>query len=214
MKLYSFAFSSTSYRARIALNLKEVDYEIVGINLSEDDHKSDTFSALNPYQSVPILDTGEAKLYQSLAILDWLEDCYLSPSFLPEDDGSKQICREIYYAIATEIHAPNNLAVRRYIASEFGADHDALVKWNQTWIDRTFKPVEQRLATFDWASQTLPFGRPGYFEIVLIPQMYNARRWKVDLTTYPLLSRIDEHCQTLPPFEQAAPINQSDAPGR
>ncbi|MEM1036785.1 MAG: maleylacetoacetate isomerase [Pseudomonadota bacterium] len=212
MKLYSYYRSSTSYRVRIALNLKRLDYEIQPINLKTGEQREADFAALNAYQTLPVLMTGGQQLAQSLAILDWLEQTYPSPSFLPGDAGSAQLCRELYYAIATEIHAPNNLPILKYLRSEFEADQEALEKWNARWIHRTFEPVERRLETHSWAKDDLLFGKPGLLEIVLIPQIYNARRWNVDLSTFPNLLKIDAHCAALEAFKAAHPDAQPDAP--
>ena len=149
---------------------------------------------------------------QSLAIIDWLETAHSSPSFLPQDPHHVQLCRELYYAVATEIHAPNNLSVLTYLKDEFGADQEDLEQWNTAWIERTFEPVHQRLSRHDWATDRLPFGAPGLFEIVLIPQIYNARRWNVDLRRFPRLLEIDAQCAEFDAFKQAHPDIQPDAP--
>lgn len=212
MKLYSYFRSSTSYRVRIALNLKGVSYDYEDVNLREGEQSGEAFAAVNPHKTVPALVTGDRTLVQSLAILDWLEDTYPNPSFLPGHADLIQTCRELYYAVATEIHAINNLAPLKYLGREFGADSDAIKAWYQTWVHRTFEPVESRLAKMQWTNETLPFGTPGLFEIVLIPQIYNAERWDVDMSPFPLLKKIDAHCATLPAFEKAHPANQPDTP--
>lgn len=211
MKLYNYYRSSTSFRIRIALNLKGQAFEYVPVNLKTGEQKEAAFASLNPHQSLPVLDAGEQKLTQSLAILDWLEATYPEPSFLPADPALQQTCRELYYAIATEIHAPNNLSVLKYLRTTFNADPSAIEAWYQTWVHRTFMPVEQRLQTMQWASPDLPFGAPGLFEIVLVPQIYNAQRWSNDLGPFPDLVRIHDHCLTLPAFRAAHPDAQPDA---
>ncbi|MEM1088118.1 MAG: maleylacetoacetate isomerase [Pseudomonadota bacterium] len=212
MKLYSYYRSSTSYRVRIALNLKGLDYAIQPINLKTGEQREAEFAALNAYQTLPVLMIGDQQLAQSLAILDWLEQTYPSPSFLPGNAGSAQLCRELYYAIATEIHAPNNLPVLKYLRSEFDANQEALETWYARWIHRTFAPVEQRLETHSWTTDDLPFGAPGLLEIVLIPQIYNAQRWNTDLSAFPNLLKIDAYCGALDAFKTAHPDAQPDAP--
>jgi maleylacetoacetate isomerase len=209
VKFYGYWRSSTSYRIRIALNLKGAAYDYVPVNLKEGEHKSGAYRAINPHGTVPLLDTGELALTQSMAILDWLDATYPDPAFVPED--GEGLCRDLYYAVATEIHAPNNLAVLKYLRSEFDADPAAIEAWYATWIKKTFAPVEARLAMHDWASNDLPFGKPSLFEIVLIPQVYNARRWNTDLSAFPLIEKIDAHCATLEAFDRARPENQIDA---
>lgn len=211
MKLYNYFRSSTSYRVRIALQLKGVGFDYVGVDLRKGAQKEDSFSTLNPHQTLPTLVSGDAVLSQSLAIMDWLEEHYPEPSFWPSDPVDKQDCRELYYAIATEIHAPNNLPVLNYLRQQFDFDQAGLERWNKTWIHRTFQPVEARLAARDWQGEALPFGAPTLLEIVLIPQISNARRWNVDLSPFPNLVQIDAYCQTLEAFKAAHPDVQPDA---
>ncbi len=211
MKLYEYYRSSTSYRVRIALNLKNLEYESIGINLLEGEHKVDAYRALNPHMSLPALEFDGDILVQSLAILDWLESYKPTPSLLPADGAANQICRELYYAVATEIHAVNNSPVLTYLQKTFGADQAAIETWYGTWIQRTFAPVEARLDRLKWQSCDLPFGKPTRFEIVLIPQLYNARRWNTDLGPFPQLKRIDDYCLSLSAFAKAHPDVQPDA---
>jgi len=213
MILRGYFRSSTSYRLRIALNLKGLDYQRSPVNLLTGENKEDEFKRLNPFGTVPALINGDDVLVQSLAILEWLENTYTNPSFLPTNLKAAQICRELYFAVASDIHAINNLPALKYLKSEFNADQAALEKWNATWIHRTFEPIEARLRDFDWLSPDLPFGYPTLFEIVLIPQVYNARRWNTDLSNYPLLTKIDAICGDMDAFKNAHPSQQSDAPG-
>ena len=212
MKLHEYYRSSTSYRARIALNLKGLAYVQIPVDLKSGLQRADAYKALNPHQTVPALEIEDGVLVQSLAILDWLESKYPSPSFLPQTEVEAQICRELYYAIATEIHAPNNLPVLQYLKSEFGADQSAIEDWYAHWIHRTFEPIEHRLNGMDWSSEDLPFGEPSLFEIVLVPQIYNARRWNTDLSAFPLLRKIDAACNALSAFATAHPDTQPDNP--
>ena len=209
MKFYGYYRSSTSYRIRIALALKGVAYDYLPVNLKDGEHKGGAYLAINPHGTVPVLDMDGVQMTQSLAILDALESRYPTPSFVPET--GEILCRDLYYAVATEIHAPNNLAVLKYLRSEFDADPAAIEAWYATWIQKTFAPVEARLAAHDWASDDLPFGQPTLLEIVLIPQVYNARRWNTDLSAFPLIEKIDAHCATLEAFDRARPDNQIDA---
>lgn len=213
MKLYNYFRSSTSYRVRIALHLKRLSFDYVGVDLRAGAQKEASFSGLNPHQTLPTLVSGGEVLSQSLAILDWLEDAYPEPSLWPSDPVDKQVCRELYYAIATEIHAPNNLPVLNYLRQQFELDQAGLERWNETWIHRTFEPIERRVAARDSQSADLPFGSPTLFEVVLIPQISNARRWNVDLSPFPNLVRIDTYCQTLDTFKAAHPDVQPDAVG-
>lgn len=217
IKLYSYFRSSTSYRVRIALHFKNLNFETAPVNLRELEQNSDAYARLNKYKTVPVIEIEDGQggvdhIYQSLAILSWLNRAFPTPNLLPSSPLRKQVCEELYFAIASEIHAPNNLRVLNYLKSEFGADQNALEKWNQTWIERTFAPVEKRLETIDWQSDELPFGAPTFFEIVLIPQIYNAVRWKTDLSPYPHLQKINEYCNQLSAFQKAHPSAQPDSP--
>jgi maleylacetoacetate isomerase/maleylpyruvate isomerase len=209
LTLWGYWRSSTSYRIRIALGLKSLRHDYRPINLKLGEQKSEDYLAVNPHGTVPLFQAGDIQMTQSLAILDWLDATYPDPAFVPTD--APELCRDLYYAVATEIHAPNNLAVLKYLRTEFGADQAAIEAWYATWIAKTFAPVEARLAAHKWASPDLPFGQPTLFEIVLIPQVYNARRWKTDLLAYPLIAKIDAHCATLEAFDRARPENQIDA---
>lgn len=212
MKLHGYYRSSTSYRVRIALELKKQSYDYVPVNLLKGEQRGADYAALNPHQTVPALEVEGDVLVQSLAIIDWLEESYPTPSFLPEDKKAAHLCKSLYYAIASEVHAPLNPPVLKYLREEFDADGDAINAWYAKWITRTFKAVEKRLAAFEWLSSALPFGAPSLFEIVLIPQIYNARRWNVDLADFPNLRKIEANCNAIEAFQLAHPDNQPDTP--
>ena len=210
MKLYGYWRSSTSYRLRIALNLKGVAYDYVPVNLLEREHQGDAYRSINPHGTVPLLDTGELKISQSLTAIDWLDRTYSEPAFVPAIDADAALCRDLYFAIATELHAPNNMPVLNYLKTEFGADQKALEAWQERWIHKTFKPIEKRLAAHDWTGK-LPFGKPSLFEIVLMPRLYNARRWNTNLEPFPLIRSIEDTCSSLESFQRAYPDTQPDA---
>ncbi|MGB2220142.1 MAG: maleylacetoacetate isomerase [Henriciella sp.] len=216
MKLYSYYRSSTSYRVRIALNIKQLAYNIVPVNLKTGEQHQPPLTDLNPHGTLPVLLTGTTPLVQSLAIIDWIEERYPEPPLIPERDKGasdvRQLCLELYYAIATEIHAPNNLPVLNYLRNELDADDTKIAAWYAKWIGKTFAPIEQKLQSFSWRSPDLPFGQPSLFEIALIPQIYNAQRWQTDLSNYPLLTAIHAYATRLPAFIAAHPDNQPDAP--
>ena len=212
MKLHGYYRSSTSYRVRIALGLKKLAFDYVAVNLLNGEQKGEAFGAINPHQTVPALEVDGEVIVQSLAIIDWLDQTYPKPSFLPAGKMAAHICKSLYYAIATEIHAPLNPPVLKHLKDEFGADSAAINAWYAKWITRTFTPIEKRLAEFDWVSPVLPFGDPSLFEIVLIPQIYNARRWNVDLAEFPKLRKIEVYCNAIEAFQNAHPDNQPDMP--
>ncbi len=215
MRLHGYYRSSTSYRVRIALNFKGLEFETRSVNIAMGEQRSEAFKNLNPHAGVPVLVTDDGTvLTQSLAILDWLEDMHPEPSFWPADFRERQLCRELTYAIATEIHAPCNLPVLNYLGAEFGADQAAKEAWNERWMHKTLSGLETRLSREMTGDAELPFGQPTAFEILLIPQLYNARRWNVDLAPFQALRAIDDHCQTLEAFKCAHPEEQPDAPER
>lgn len=211
MKLHGYYRSSTTYRVRIALNLKGLDYEVSPVNLLKGEQKGDPYRALNAFGSVPALELDGRIYVQSMAILAMLDELYPQRPLLPSDSEDRQVCRELAYAIATEIHAPNNLSVLKYLKTEFEAGPVEINTWYATWIHRTFSPVEQRLASLG-RHDTVPFGEPGLFESVLIPQMYNARRFDVDMSLYPNLTLIEKTCLSMNAFKMAHPDNQPDTP--
>ena len=212
MILHGYFRSSTSYRLRIALNLKGNEFGRSPVNLLTGENRGEEYLSINEFGTVPALATSGVIRTQSLALLDWLEETYPEPSFLPSNEPDRQLCRELYYAVATEIHAVNNLPILKYLRKEFGADTETIEAWYETWIHRTFLPVEEKLNAHDWTDQGLPFGMPTLFEIVLIPQIYNARRWNTDLSKFPLLTKIDAVCASIDAFKDAHPDIQSDAP--
>ncbi|MEO0463638.1 MAG: maleylacetoacetate isomerase [Pseudomonadota bacterium] len=210
MRLHGYYRSSTSYRLRIALELKGLAYENVPVNLLEAEQKGDAFTSRNPFGSVPMLEADGRDRAQSMALLEWLEDAHPQPPLLPADPEARYTVRELTYAIATEIHAPLNLPVLKYLKSEFDQTQDQIGVWYRHWLARTLEPVEARLAqlgTGDFLLDT-----PGLFETVLLPQIYNARRFDYDLGAAPHTTRIEAACLALPAFQRAHPDNQNNAP--
>ena len=210
MRLYAYYRSSTSYRVRIALNLKGLDYEIVPVDLRTSAQRSTAYRAINPFAGVPVLETEGRRYAQSMAILEWLEERYPDPPLLPADRESRFAARELAYAIATELHAPLNLPVLQYLKSELGHDQAEIDNWYRHWLGRTLMPVEKRLEQL--GAQDFLFAMPGLFETVLIPQLYNARRFAFDLLPMPHMRRIEAACLVLPAFARAHPGNQPDSP--
>ena len=213
MKLYGYFRSSTSYRLRIALNLKGLAFENVPVNLVTAENKDEAFTSRNPFGSLPMLEADGRDRAQSMALLEWLDEAYPTPRFLPADIEARYTVRELAYGIATEIHAVNNLPVLKYLKDTLGHSQDEIDTWYRTWLKRTLDPVEARLAqrvTGDF----LHGDAPGLFEIVLIPQLANARRFAYDLSASPHMTRIEAACLALPAFIAAHPDNQKDSPER
>lgn len=210
MKLFGYYRSSTSYRLRIALNLKRLDYEYVPVNLLTSEQKGEAYTSRNPFGSVPLLEADGRERAQSMAQLEWLDEAYPEHPLLPASIEQRFTARELAYAIATETHAPNNLVVLKYLKEHFGASQDQIDDWYRHWLARTFTPIEARLAQL--SSGDFLFERPGLFEVVLLPQIYNARRFALDLGAMPHIERIEAACLALEPFRRAHPDNQPDNP--
>ena len=211
MRLYGYFRSSTSYRLRIALNLKGLAFENIPVSLLTGENKAPEFTARNPFGSLPMLEADGRDRAQSMALLEWLDEAYPDPAFLPRDIEARYTVRELAYAIATEIHAVNNLPVLKYLKDVLGHTQDEIDLWYRTWLKRTLDPVEARLAQLGTGDFLLG-DAPGLFEIVLIPQLANARRFQYDLSASPHMTRIEAACLALPAFERAHPDNQIDAP--
>ncbi len=211
MRLYGYFRSSTSYRLRIALNLKGLAFENVPVNLVTGENKDTAFTARNPFGSLPMLEAGGRDRAQSMALLEWLDEAYPAPPLMPKDIEARYTIRELAYAIATELHAPLNLPVLKYLKDPLGHTQDAIDTWYRHWLARTLVPVEARLAQLG-TGDFLHGDAPGLFEVVLIPQLANARRFHYDLGDSPHMTRIEAACCALPAFAAAHPDNQTDAP--
>ena len=209
MKLYGYWRSSTSYRLRCALELKALDYEQDPVNLLEGAQRGEKFASRNPFATVPMLEADGRDRAQSMAIIEWLDERYPERPLLPVDIEQRYIVRELTYAIATELHAPLNLPVLKYLKNELGQDQDGIDTWYRHWLAKTLGPVETRLAQL--GTGDFLFDAPGFFEAVLVPQLYNARRFDFDLSGSPHITRIEAACLALPAFQRAHPDNQPDA---
>jgi maleylacetoacetate isomerase len=210
VKLYSFFRSSAAYRARIALNLKGLRYETVSVHLTKDGGHQfrPEFKAVNPQMRVPVLelDNGEV-LTQSLAIIEYLDELQPQPPFLPSDPLERARVRAVAQMIACDIHPLNNTGPLRYIKSTLGKDQPAIDAWYHHWIVLGFEAVEAALQPGPYA-----FGpQVTLADICLVPQVTNARRFKVPLDRYPKIVAVDAACLKLPAFDQARPENQPDA---
>lgn len=211
MKLYSFWRSGTSHRTRIALNLKGLSTDYVAVHLGKEEHLKDAFKAVNPQQLVPALDTGSEVLIQSPAILEWLEEQYPTPALLPTDATGRARVRALAAIVGCDIHPINNRRILEYLRKTFGANEDAINAWCGTWIGAGFDAYEALLAA-DTARGRFSYGNtPSLADCYLIPQVESARRFKVDLTKWPLIMAVEKACMELEAFQKAAPGQQPDA---
>ena len=210
LKLYGYWRSSAAFRLRIALNLKGVPYAPVSVNIApgQSAQKQADFKAMNPQMRVPVLETPEGLLTQSMAILEWIEETYPDHPILPVGAYERATCRAFADVIACDIHPLNNLSVLTALKQDLSADKAQVSHWYADWILRGFEALE---GVARGRKQTFLYGdAPSLAEICLIPQIYNARRFNVDLTAFPALVEVDRACMALKAFERAAPENQPD----
>jgi maleylacetoacetate isomerase/maleylpyruvate isomerase len=198
MKLYGYWRSSASYRVRIALNLKGLAYEYEPVHLVKDggQQHSEAYRKLNPARLVPTFLDGDVRLNQSLAIIEYLEECYPKKPLLPSAPADKARVRALAYDLACELQPVTNLRVLQYLTGELNCSDEQRSAWIANWVERSFTAFEQRLTEYD---------------ICLIPQVYNAQRFNLDLTAYPTLMAVHERLQALDAVQQARPENQADA---
>lgn len=211
MKLYGFFRSGSSHRLRIALNLKGLPYELVPVDLRTEQHLGADYKALNPQGLVPALEHEGRVLIQSPAIIEWLEERYPEPPLLPADADARAQVRALAAIVGCDIHPVNNRRILQTLRQQFGADDAAVDAWCASWIDAGFAAYEALLAQ-DTSRGRYSFGdAPTLADAYLIPQVESARRFKVDLATYPLIRAVDEACGRLDAFRRAAPAAQPDA---
>ncbi len=202
IRLYDYARSSACYRVRIALNLKGLAYESVDTSLLDGAHQTPDYVAKNPQGFVPMLEVGDIRLTQSLAIIDWLDSTYPEPRLIPKDLAARALVMAKALVIAADIHPINNLRILKYLKGTLGQDQAAVDDWYRHWIAQGFTALE---ALADPEQPFLSGDTPGIADICLVPQMYNARRFITPLDAYPQLVRIDAACTVLDPFRRAHP---------
>jgi maleylpyruvate isomerase len=211
-RLHGFFRSGTSHRLRIALNLKGLDHETLPVNLRTGEHKAEPYLNLNPQGLVPAFDSDDdGVLTQSPAIIEYLEERYPDPPLLPKALGDRARVRAMAAAIGCDIHPLNNLRVLTALRQRFGADEEAVKDWCGTWIHAGFKALEILLPETAGKGGFAFGDRPGLVECYLIPQVYSARRFEVDLDAYPKITALDATCMALAPFKAADPGAQPDA---
>ena len=211
MRLYGYFRSSASYRVRIALALKGLDYDLQPIHLRRGEQRAPEFLKRNPQGLVPALEHEGAVLPQSLAIIEYLEERFPEPALLPAAPEDRGWVRALAQVVACDIHPINNLRILQYLEQDLGVDDEARGAWARRWIDGGFAAMEDMLAG-DPRTGDYCFGRqPTLADICLVPQIFNSRRFGVDMVGYPTLARIHENCMRLPAFADQAPERQPDA---
>lgn len=214
MKLYTYAASSAAFRVRIALNLKGVktDTEVVHLLKDGGEQLKPGYATINPQKLVPALVTEEGVLGQSLAIIGYLDEVYPEPPLVPAEPFARSLVKSMALAIACDIHPVNNLRVRKYLKEVMGQSDEAVSAWYRHWIEIGFEGLEALVKPH--AGKFCYGDSPSVADICLVPQMYNARRFKVDLSAFPTLTRIDQTARALAAFADAAPERQSDFEAR
>lgn len=210
MQLYSFFNSSTSYRVRIALALKGLSYAYTGVNIRTGEQRQPDYTRLNPGKGVPLLvDEQGNHISQSMAIIQYLDDTHPQPRLIPQEPLARARVLEVSNLIACDMHPVNNLRILGYLARELGASDQQKQDWYSHWIREGFEGVEGLLERHGFGRCC--FGdEPTLADVCLVPQVANALRMNCDLSAYPRIMAIYEHCQQLPAFIQAAPANQPD----
>jgi maleylpyruvate isomerase len=215
MKLYGYWRSSAAYRVRIALNLKQLTAEHISVHLVNNggEQHSEAYHQLNPSDLVPTFidnnESGEINLSQSLAIMEYLDEKHPQQPLLPSNIKQRAIVRSMAQAIACEIHPLDNLRVLQYLVKEMGVSEADKMRWYHHWIHLGFTALEVQLSHH---CGRFCFGdTPSLADICLIPQVYNAKRFNLDLAAYPNIVSIWDECQQLAAFADAAPEQQHDA---
>ena len=210
MKLYTYFRSSAAYRVRIALNLKEIAYEAIPVDLRPGAHRRPEYLAVNPQGLIPALEDQGAVFGQSLAILEYLEETHPQPPLLPRLPADRARVRAMALAIACDLHPLNNLRVLNYLRAPLGHEEDAVNAWYRHWVAEALCALEA-LARSASDGRYLFGDTVTLADVCLVPQMFNARRFMCDIEPYPILRAISAHLETLPAFARAAPAAQPDA---
>ena len=210
-KLHSFFRSSSSHRLRIALNLKGVPYETLPVNIRAGAHHDASYVSVNPQRAVPALGVGEAALSQSLAIIEWLEEEHPAPALLPEGSVERALVRSASQLISCDIQPLQNLRVLNYLRGEFVASEEQVFGWCRHWIGAGLAAFEAMVVECG-PNNSFAFGNaPSMADACLIPQLFSAARFGVDLSDLPRIQAIGARCGPIEAFENALPANQPDA---
>jgi maleylacetoacetate isomerase len=212
--LYDYWRSSAAYRVRIALNLKGLEYEQRPVDLVRDggQQHAGAYRELNPQGLVPALLHGDTVMTQSLAICEWLDEAFPAPPLLPAGPEDRARVRALALVVACDIHPVNNLRVQQYLQSRLAVTREGAVAWMNHWMSLGFAALETRLAEGGFSGRCCWGDEPGLADCCLIPQVYNAERFNCDMTAFPAIRKVVDHCRSLPAFRQADPACQPGAP--
>ena len=211
MKLYTYYRSSAAYRVRIALNLKGIEYTSEAVSLLDSSHRSDAYLQANPQGLIPALELDDGNIIgQSTAIIEYLEETQNGQALLPGDPLSRSQVRSVVNHIACDIHPLNNLRILKYLPAQLDADKAKVAQWYGHWINSGFASIEAVLSQGN--GQFCFDESAGMADCYLIPQVYNALRFNLDLDKYPSILSVYAHCNTLDAFKKAHPDQQVDTP--
>ena len=213
LKLYNFHASSTSYRTRIVLQLKGLQYEYIPIRLDKAEHLGEAYGKVNPMRGVPTLEVDGARLYQSSAIIEYLEETHPNPPLLPKDAVARARVRAIAAIVGSDMHPVNNLRIRKFIADKYKQDADGVAAWIQLWSKAGFDAIEAMLRE-DTHRKGFCYGAaPTIADAYLVSQVFASVRFKTDMSAYPEITKVVDNCNALKPFADAHPSKQPDAAG-
>ena len=213
LSLYNYFRSSASYRVRIALNLKGLSYDYVPVHLLEDGGQQfqEPYRSMNPQQLVPLLDDAGFQVGQSLAIIEYLDEQYPSVRLLPEAVPARARVRQIALALACDIHPLQNLRVLKYLTGELGLPEEKKQAWVQHWIRLGLEALETDLSHSPFTGKFCVGDSPTMADCVLVPQMFSAARFGVDVSAFGTLRSIQAACEALSAFADAHPARQIDS---
>jgi maleylacetoacetate isomerase len=213
MKLYNYFRSSASFRVRIALNFKGLPYEYAVVHLTKGGGQqfAPEFRAINPDALIPVLDDDGQRLTQSLAIIEYLEETHPEPPLLPKAPLERAYVRALALGIACEIHPLNNLRVLRYLVRDLKATDEQKDAWYRHWVEQGLASIEARLVAEGKCGRYALGNQVTLADVVLVPQIFNAKRFDCRLDHVPTVMRIFDRCMELPAFIDAQPARQPDA---
>lgn len=218
MKLHNYYRSSASFRVRIAMALKGLDYEYLAVHLARGEHKLPEYASLSADRLVPLLEIDGERLSQSMAIIEYLDETFPEPALLPSDALGRARVRGLAQTIACEIHPLNNLRVLKYLTGVLKVDEETKNSWYRHWVHEGLEGFERQLAQLDEQRRQAGLkpsvycwgDTPGLADCCLVPQIYNAQRFDCDLNGFPLTMAAFTACMKLPAFQQAEPANCPD----
>jgi maleylacetoacetate isomerase len=211
VKLYTYFRSSAAFRVRIALNLKGFAYESAFVHLPKGEHRKPAYGSLNPQGLVPTLEDGGRLLTQSLAIIEYLDETHPNPPLLPRDPFARARARSLALFVACEMHPLNNLRTLTHLKKELGQSEEQVNAWYRHWIAEGMAKLEAAMAKTPGTGKYSQGDAPGIADCTLVPQVFNAQRYKCDLAPFPTVMRVFDACMKLEAFDRAQPGKQPDA---